>query len=113
VLLEDFHLQPHTRPLDSAARLGAYTHMATFVAIQAGRATADLLELERRLAGIAAQHTRDGCTIWGTSALVSDGVIVKGLSTTAHHIPATLAGFWSAARRFLTGEEAVPPRKIK
>lgn len=113
VLREDFQLEPAVAPLTSAARLGDYTHIATFYAIQIGRPAADLLELERQLAEIAVREARHGCTIWGTSALASDGVVVKGLSTSAYRIPAALAGFWNAARRFLTGDAPVPPRKLK
>jgi urease accessory protein len=113
VLLEDFLLQPETGSLVSPARLGDYTHTATFYAIQAGRSASDLADLERRLAEIAARQSRPGCTIWGTSALAFDGVVVKGLSTSAHSVPATLAGFWTAARQFLSGDAPVPPRKVR
>jgi urease accessory protein len=113
MLLEDFLLEPAGASLASPARLGDYTHNATFYAIQVGRSAADLLELEHQLGEIAIRESRQGCTIWGTSALTSDGVVVKGLSTSAHGIPATLAGFWTAARRFLIGDAPVPPRKLK
>jgi urease accessory protein len=113
MLLEDFLLEPDVASLVSPARLGEYTHTATFYAIQVDRPAADLLELERQLGEIAIRESRQGCTIWGTSALASDGVVVKGLSTSAHGIPAALAGFWTAARRFLIGDAPVPPRKLK
>jgi len=113
LILEDFCLEPETAPPDSPARLGGYTHMTSFYAIQVGRSATDLLQLERQLGEIAIRESRPGCTIWGASALAADGIIVRGLSTTASNVPATLAGFWKAARRFLTGEEAVPPRKLK
>jgi urease accessory protein len=113
VALEDILMQPEARALESPARLGGYTHTATFYAIQAGRPAPDLRELERQLSEIAIRESRPGCTIWGTSALASDGVAVKGLSTSAHPIQAALACFWTAARRFLTGDSPVPPRKLK
>jgi urease accessory protein len=112
-LLEDFLLQPGPAPLDSPARLGAYTHSTAFYAFQVGRPASDWRELEAQLGEIAVHESRPGCTIWGTSALACDGVIVKGLSMTAHPVPATLAGLWTAAKRFLTGEPAVLPRKLK
>jgi urease accessory protein len=113
LVLEDLLMEPGARPPDSPARLGGYTYTAAFYAIQVGRPAPDLRELETRLAEIAVRESRPGCTIWGTSALASDGVVVKGLATSAHPIPSTLAGFWSAARRFLTGEAPVPPRKLR
>jgi len=113
ILLEDFLLEPRAASLISPARLGDYTYTATFYAIQVGRSALELLELERQLSEIAVRESRQGCTIWGTSALASDGVVVKGLSTSAHRIPAILDGFWTAARRFLIGDAPVPPRKLK
>ena len=112
LLLEDFLLQPAANPLVSAARLGDYTHTATFYAVQPG-SVVDWRELDRQLDEIAIRESRPGCTIWGTSTLAYDGVIVKGLGTSARQMPAALAGFWAMAKRFLTGEEAVPPRKLK
>src|SRR5205807_2218243 len=113
LLLENFVLQPRLRSMRSQARLGDYTHTATFYAVQVGRSSMDLRELERQLGEIAIRESHIGCTIWGTSALAADGVIVKGLSKTAHQLPAMIAGFWATARRFLVGDAAVPPRKLK
>jgi urease accessory protein len=126
VLIENFLLEPRARPLESAARLGRYTHMANFYAIQTGRQASscqtgrspsswcDLENLLNEFAGIRmSDEGRRSSSIWGASALAADGVIVRGLSLTARDMPATLAGMWSIARRFLTGEDAVPPRKIR
>src|SRR5262249_7538482 len=113
VLQEDLLLQPAAASLLSPARLGEYTHTASLYAIQVRRPPPDLLHLERRLPEIAARESRQGCTIWGASALAFDGVVVKGLSTSAHSIPARLAGFWTTARQFLSGDAPVPPRKLK
>jgi urease accessory protein len=110
---ETFRLEPHARSLASTARLGNYRHMATFYAVQVGRPTSDLRALESELSDIAREASRGGVMIWGASALAADGVVVRGLSVTARDLPAMLLRFWNSARRFLTGEEAVPPRKIK
>jgi urease accessory protein len=112
ILLEDFTLRPGSRSLHSSARLGKYSYMASFYAIEVGRSQREVRELEDLLAQIASEESRGG-TIWGTSALVSDGVIVRGLSKTSRTLPATLHRYWNAARRFLTGVDAVPPRKLK
>lgn len=113
LLLEDFRLEPNRKPLRSLVRMGNFTHTASFYAFHVGRPAADWPELESQLSEIAREESRIGCTIWGASALASDGILVRGLSTTSRDIPATLARFWTMARRFLTGEEAVPPRKVK
>jgi urease accessory protein len=113
LVLENFVLEPRMRSIESTARLGGYTHTATLFAFQVGRSSSDLRQLESTLSQAAREASRPGVTIWGASALASDGVIVRGLSATARDLPATLARFWTLARQFLTGEEAVPPRKLK
>jgi urease accessory protein len=117
LLIENFLLEPGARPLESVARLGRYTHMANFYAIQTGRSQSSWGELGNLLNEFAGIRMSDeggrSSSIWGASALAADGVIVRGLSTTARDMPATLAGMWSIARRFLTGEDAAPPRKIR
>lgn len=112
LLLEEILLEPHSRSLKSNARLGGYRYAASFYAIQTGRSPADCRNLEARLNQIALQQSSAG-TIWGASALVSDGVVVRGLSATSRDLTAQLTRFWSAARSFLTGVDAVPPRKLK
>jgi urease accessory protein len=122
LLIEDFELEPRKRPLESTARLGGYTHMANFYAFRTGCSPSSWRELENLLNEFAASiYKKDGgckkdgasSSIWGASTLAADGVILRGLSHTARDLPATLAGAWSIARRFLTGEDAVPPRKIR
>jgi urease accessory protein len=121
LLIENFLLEPGARPLESVARLGPYTHMANFYAFQTGRSRSSWRDLENLLNEFAgtefagtnpSDEGRRSSSIWGASALAADGIVVRGLSLTARDVPATLAGVWSIARRFLTGEDAVPPRKI-
>lgn len=113
VLLENFVLEPKLRPLTSLARMGRFTHMATFVAFQVGRPQSELRQLESELSGIAACESARTGNYWGASALASDGVMVRGLSESSLELPSGLTRFWSAARQFLTGECAIPPRKLK
>jgi urease accessory protein len=122
LLIEDFELEPLKRPLESAARLGGYTHLANFYAFRTGCSSSSWRELENLLNEFAGSVDKkdSGCkkdgsssSIWGASTLAADGVILRGLSHTARDLPATLAGAWSIARRFLTGENALPPRKIR
>lgn len=113
LLLESFTLEPRARAMDSPARLGGHLYTATFYVFQVGRPVSDLRQLETELNEIAGELSRPGGNIWGASALAADGVVVKGLSATARDLPATLARFWMAARLFLTGEEAFPPRKLR
>jgi urease accessory protein len=115
VFLDDFTVNPREKSLDSTARLGGYSHLANFYAFQTGRSPGSWRELENLLnefAAGASKQTAGSSSIWGASALAADGVIVRGLSHTARDVPATLAGAWSIARRFLTGKDGVLPRKV-
>jgi len=105
VLREDFLLEPDRRPLSQAARMGPYTYMASFYAFQEGRRAEEWRELEDRL-------NQMGSGLWGASTLASDGVMVRGLSRTALGIADALVEFWRVARRYLTGRDAVLPRKV-
>ena len=112
LLLENLLLEPRTRMPASAARLGLYTHTASFYAFAVGRPAAQWRELEAQLAEFCSAHSEPGVIIWGTSALAADGIAVRGLSASARAIPATLAALWKVSKKFLTGEDAVLPRKV-
>lgn len=110
ILQEDFLLDPKTKPMASIARMGEYTHLASFYACQQGRSPAIWRELENRLNEVAIRET--STAVWGASALVSDGVVVRGLSVGGRDISAALLKFWRIARQTLTGEDPVQPRKV-
>lgn len=112
VLRESFVLEPRQRPPQSLARMHEYSYLVNFCACHEGRSIGFWRSLEDRLNEVAMSRTRPGETLWGASALVSDGVIVRGLSRTSRCIHATLLEFWSLARRMITGQDAVPPRKM-
>jgi len=113
VVRERFLLEPAVRPLSSIARMGQYTHLATFYAVRPGAAAPEFWrELEDKLNDAATRRTELGRAVWGASTLAADGVLVRGLAASHRNIPAALAEFWSIARRFITGEDAVPPRKV-
>jgi urease accessory protein len=110
VLREDFLLEPERRSPSQIARMGAYSYMASFYAVQEGRPAEDWRELENRLNQVTIGRSQDA--VWGASTLVSDGVIVRGLSSTARGLAGALVEFWSVARRYLTGRDAILPRKV-
>jgi urease accessory protein len=112
LLMENLVLDPAKHPLDSAARLGPYRHIANFYACSVGLPAAKWRELELKLNEFCGAQSRPGVIIWGASTLVADGIAVRGLSLTAREVPATLAAIWSIAKRFLTGEDAILPRKV-
>ncbi len=111
LLKESFLLEPRERPLSSTARMHQYSYIANFYACQEGQPAAFWRALEAKLNQVAQERSRSGEAVWAASALASDGAIVRGLSATGRSLPAALLEFWSVARRAMTGQEPVPPRK--
>jgi urease accessory protein len=109
---ERFLLEPAARPLGVTARMQEYLHVASFYACQEGRPPAFWRVLENRLNELAKERTHSGEVVWGASTLASDGVIVRGLSVSSRWIHPALIEFWRQARLAVTGQEAIPPRKI-
>jgi urease accessory protein len=106
ILREDFLLEPALRPLAVSARVGGFTHVASFYAIQEGRSSAFWREVETTVgAGLPEGH-------WGVSTLGGGGVIVRGLSESGRDLPRALVKVWSLAKLMITGLEAAPPRKV-
>ena len=112
VLIESALLDPAARRLESLARLGPYTHAANFYAIAAGHAPANWLALEAELNRFCSAHSTPGDIILGSSALAADGVAVRALTVSARELPRILTAVWRIAKRWLTGHDAVPPRKV-
>jgi len=111
VFLEDYALEPARRDLASPVRMLGYSHMASLCAVQEGRPPEFWRGLERRLNQIAAEGSLPGCTVWGASALASDGLLVRGLATSGRLVYGPLAEFWRAARLAITGVDCPLPRK--
>jgi len=112
VLREDYLLEPGRKKLSATARMFEYSHTASLCAVQEGRPPAFWRGLEDRLNEIARGRTWPGRAVWGASALVSDGVIVRGVTAGGCFVHEALVEFWTTARLAVTGEEAAPPRKI-
>ena len=111
IVYENYLLEPARMRLDAPGRLGPYAHMTTFYICQPGRGAESWLELENMLSEIAFKLTGKS-TRWGASALGADGVAVRGLSVSGVEISSHLREFWRAAKKFVTGREAVMPRKV-
>lgn len=112
ILRENYVLEPAQRPPNSPVRMSGYSHMASFCAVQEGRPAAFWRALEERMSAIAKTRTSPGEAVWGASALVSDGVLVRGLTVGGGSIHEALVEFWRTARIAVTGIDAAPPRKI-
>jgi urease accessory protein len=112
LLIENLVLEPAERPLQSTARLGPYTHVANFYGCSVGLHSSKWRELESKLNDFCSAQSKPGVMIWGSSTLAADGIAVRGLSVSARELPATLAAIWKITKKFLTGEDAVLPRKV-
>ena len=110
--IERMQLEPALRPLDSPLRLGRYGSFATFYACRVGQSASTWPELEQLLGELAAARSEVGECVWGAGTLPAHGVVVRGLGVTQRKLAAGLPIFWSAARKFLVGEDGVLPRKV-
>jgi urease accessory protein len=112
ILREDYLLEPQRKDLSATPRMSEYSHTASFCAAREGQPSAFWRALEDQLNEIARARTLLGQTVWGASTLISDGVVVRGLSASGRFLHETLIEFWKTARLAITGEHASPPRKI-
>src|SRR5215207_4524182 len=110
--LERIDLEPARRPLDSPLRLGPYRHLSSFYVCRAGVEPRRWLELEATLGELARRLSRAGRVLWGVSALRAHGLLVRALGVKGWDIQTGLPDFWQAAKSYLYGRDATPPRKI-
>ena len=112
IFLEDYTLEPRRQDLRSAVRMLGYSHMASLCAAREGRPPEFWRRLVQRLNEIAASRTSPGRAVWGSSMLASDGLLVRGLTTSGSLIYETLVEFWREARVAIVGADCPLPRKI-
>jgi urease accessory protein len=112
VALEYARLEPGLRALASPARFGVYRYLSTLYICRVGLPSARWVALEAELTDLAEQLSRPGQTVWGVSALVAHGLVVRALSQHSRAIAPGLLAFWRAAKLALYDTEAIPPRKV-
>jgi urease accessory protein len=112
LLHEGFLLEPRKHPLAMTARMGKYSYLASLYVCQSGRKPGFWRDLEDDLNRLAQERTCHSEALWGASTLQSDGLIVRSLSTSQCFIARALTDFWRLARKAVTGEDAIPPRKV-
>jgi urease accessory protein len=110
--LERYSLTPSTRDLRSVARWGRFRYTATMYVCHTGVAESRWKDVESSLNALAFLHTSHAKR-WGVSALVSGGLVIRGLALEAHQITTGLHTLWDLAKQEIWGEPALPPRKIK
>jgi urease accessory protein len=109
--IERYSLTPSTADPRSVGRWGRFRYSATLYICRTGVAQARWIGLESRLNDLAFGQTSYESR-WGVSALVADGLVIRGLALEAHQITIGLHSFWNRAKQELWGEPAIPPRKI-
>ena len=112
IFAENACLEPRGRELSSLARLGPHRYWATFFICRAGLDSRAWLAEEAHLREAATALHRPGEVLWGTSTLVADGLVVRGVARRGRDLISGLHHLWNAAKLRLYGREAIPPRKL-
>jgi urease accessory protein len=112
IAAENIWLNPRGSALRSIARLGEYRYWATFYISRVGLDAAAWLQTEEHLREAARDLGRPGEALWGVSTLLTDGLIVRGLTVRGSDALGGLHALWNAAKLRLYGRAAVAPRKV-
>ena len=112
VALERSQLAPQQYALRAIARMGAYSHFASFYILRVGLAAGQWLAMEKELNELAMQLSAPNEILWGVSTLSAHGLVVRALSVNGRKILPGLVEFWRIAKQKLYGRVAVLPRKI-
>lgn len=112
IAMENYILQPGECPLTSPARLGAYRYLSTFYICRVGVEREAWLTLEQKLSDLASELSHPGEILWGVSALVESGLVVRCLSRRGSNVSPGLEQFWQSARLALYGVRGCLPRKV-
>jgi urease accessory protein len=109
--LERYLLEPSVRNPQSVARWGRFCYTSTLYVCHTGVEDRRWTAAEARLSDLATARTTE-TERWGASALISGGLVVRGLALEAWQAAEGLNAFWDLAKQELWGEPAIPPRKI-
>jgi urease accessory protein len=110
IYIDRMNLNPRQVEVSSMARLGKYRYLTSFMICRSGEDANTWVVLEQMLREISAERSRAN-TLWGSTALTADGVLVRGLSQSGLHIMEDLYCFWTSAKSHLCGRVASPPRR--
>jgi len=111
VAIERYSLRPRLSELSCPARFGRFLYSSTMYVCRAGQGAAEWMSLENELNLLGRAMSTDGVK-WGASALVSDGVVVRGMAQNAQQINEGLRAMWQAAKQAVWKRPALAPRRI-
>ena len=77
---ERVRLEPQRQNLAALARLGPYRYWATFHICKVGLEPSAWLRAEQTLREATEAHSRRSEALWGISTLISDGLVIRGLT---------------------------------
>jgi hypothetical protein len=97
--------------MSSPARFGQFLYSTTMYVCRVGGTAQQWIALERELDEVG-KSLAPGAAKWGASALVSDGVVIRGMARSAHEISEGLKAMWRTAKQNVWGRQALLPRKI-
>jgi urease accessory protein len=110
IYIDRMSVHPQRQTLSSLARFGKFRYLTSFMICRSHEDAATWIALEPLLRQISQQRSHAD-TLWGATALTADGLLVRGLSQSALHIMDDLFCFWTAAKSYLCGRAALPPRR--
>jgi urease accessory protein len=109
---ERIRLEPCRRNVSELARLGPYRYWASFYICRVGVSSKVWLAAEQHLREKADGLRVSGELLIGISTLVAHGLAVRILARHGRGVLPPLYAMWNAAKHFVYGSEAVPPRKV-
>jgi urease accessory protein len=111
IAIERYSLRPRLNELACPARFGRFLYSSTMYVCREGGALAEWMSLENDLNLLGRAMTTQSAK-WGASALVSDGVVVRGMAQSAQQVSDGLRVMWRAAKQIVWNRPAVSPRRI-
>jgi urease accessory protein len=117
VAIERYSLCPKLHELSCPARFGRFLYSSTMYVCRAGyvchpgKSLAEWMSLENELNLLGREISTDSVK-WGASALVSDGVVVRGMAQSAQQINDGLRAMWQTAKQSVWQRPALAPRRI-
>jgi urease accessory protein len=111
VAMERYSLRPGASGLSCPARFGRFLYSSTMYVCQAGKDVTEWIMLENELNLLARAISTEGVK-WGASALISDGMVVRGMAQNAQQVSDGLRAMWQAAKRLVWRRPALAPRRI-
>jgi urease accessory protein len=110
IYIDRMSFHPQQQRLSSLARFGKFRYLTSFMICRSREDAHTWVALEQVLREISQQRSH-ASALWGATALTADGLLVRGLSHSALHIMEDLFCFWTAAKSYLCGRAASPPRR--